>query len=308
MALIPRELNGLHDGTMCMAEIFLCSLLAGSLITLGISCVILLAREKERMSKQHRLLRIYVIALLFLIVSLEVEIFLGTGSNVAPCFWSPRKVQEYSDLVMFLGYLTVLAVYALTDGLLVWRCFMIYRGLRHSLLANHGRVVWIFPACLLGLGLVAGCIACGVRLQYRALSDKFVSGAFASDVVLNLYATILITATLLRYRRTVKSLSACTPSTPAQHLPIIAILLESAATNAPGAIVVAVGVGIREDYGVIFAPTVAMNQALTSVLIIHQVALGRAFRHRGEEEVKSMAPLAFRGCEGNGQGLSDHGV
>ncbi|KAF9444849.1 hypothetical protein P691DRAFT_777988 [Macrolepiota fuliginosa MF-IS2] len=302
MVLISRELVNLYGMTIYMVDVFICSLLAGSIITLGVSCVILLARGKERMSKQHQLLRIYVIALLFLIVGVEVEIFLATGILLQPL----HQAEPPFDTMMITLYLTILAVCALTNGILVWRCFMIHRGLRHSLLANYGHVVWIFPACLSGLGLAIGSIACGVHLQHWALNSKLVSAAFALDVVLTLYTTTLITATLLMYRRTVKSLPAGTSSTRTQPLPIIAILLESAATNIPGAIAVVVGFG--EKYGLIILPIVTVNQALTSVLIIHQVALGRAFSHQGEERVEGTAPLAFQGGEGNGQDLSGRGI
>ncbi|KAF9443020.1 hypothetical protein P691DRAFT_809625 [Macrolepiota fuliginosa MF-IS2] len=74
----------------------------------------------------------------------------------------------------------------------------------------------------------------------------------------------------------------------------------------PGTIAETVGFG--KNYGLIISPIVTMNQALTSVLIIHQVALGRAFSHQGEEKFEGTTPLAFRGSEGNMQDLSDRGV
>ncbi|KAF9447971.1 hypothetical protein P691DRAFT_760315 [Macrolepiota fuliginosa MF-IS2] len=298
-------LDSLYNQMSWTIGAFISSFLAGSLIPLGISCILLMTRGKERISKQHRYLCIYIVALLFFIILFEVEVFLVTAGVLILYPQSPHKAQVFLDVVMIVGYSTLAVLCALSDGLLVWRCFMIHRGLRHSLLAKYGHVIWIFPACLLGLSLVTGYMSAGMFLRNRALSDKLGAVAFASNAVLNLYATTLITATLLIYRRTVKFL---TGSATNEHLPIIAIFLQSAATNVPMTVAAAIGVWTGKNYGMVVGIIIVATQALTSILIIHQVALGRVFGHGGEEQLLGMTSIVFRRCEGNEQDSPDCGV
>ncbi|KAF9446007.1 hypothetical protein P691DRAFT_761993 [Macrolepiota fuliginosa MF-IS2] len=303
MALASQELGSLQDQITPMIGTFVSFLLTGGLIVSGMCCVFLLIRGKNGTTKQHRFLCIYVIALLFAVVGYAISLFLSTGGVLILYLQSPRKAQQLPCTMTIPTYLCMMAVYALTDGLLVWRCFMICRGLHHSLLPNCRRIAWIFPACICILALVSACIAPG--FQGRALYSELVLAAVILGIILDLYGTTLITATLLAHRRIVKSLSG-TASTP-QHLPIIAILLESAAINIPATVAVAVGVIIGDNFQFAVMPVVTTNHALGSVLIIYQVALGRAFGHRGEEEVGNTTQLVFQGCKGDGRGSSDNG-
>ncbi|KAF9442617.1 hypothetical protein P691DRAFT_765031 [Macrolepiota fuliginosa MF-IS2] len=311
MALTPQALAGLRDWmTQVVWGGFIGPFFSGVFVTLGISCIFLLARGKKT-SKQHHFLCIYIIALLFLVIVYEVEMFLEADVVPILSLQSLREAQEFSDTAMALLPLTQTTIYALTEGLLVWRCFKIYRGVRRNLLERCGHIVWIFPACLLGLGLVTGFISGGLGFHLSAtlvlhqstLGRILGATALTSQIILNLYATALITLTLLAYRRMVKRYSGNTASND-QHLPgVIAILLESAAINVPITIITAVGIGGGEKFGILIAPTATVSQALASVLIIHQVALGRAFDH-GVERATPMV----QGHEGNEQELSDHGV
>ncbi|KAF9444486.1 hypothetical protein P691DRAFT_778218 [Macrolepiota fuliginosa MF-IS2] len=306
--------NFFHDQMVWEIGIATGFLLTGGLITLWISCIFLLARGKQRASRQHLFFRIYITALLFLVISLEIEELLRLFCSVI----FPNQIgqqQKMLNILTILTSLTPVAIGALTDGLLVWRCFVIYQRLRHSLLpVKGGCIVWIFPVCLWVLTTVTGCIGGGLLfapdMRYSGVSKKLEATALGSNVTLNIYATIFITTLLLVHGQMVKRCLGNTASrglgsTP-QHLPLVAILLESAAINVPVTIVVAIGIGAGEDFGAIVTPSALASQALASVLIIHQVALGRAFNHRREENPGNIA-LIVEG-PGDGPEISEYRV
>ncbi|KAF9441174.1 hypothetical protein P691DRAFT_766624 [Macrolepiota fuliginosa MF-IS2] len=305
MASILRELHNYPDHYMTlMTMVAIGFLLTGGLITLGISSVLLLAKGKKRAPpKQHYFLCIYVIALLLVTAGCEVGMLLEVDGIITLRLQSPHdEAQEPSDPTTTLIPLTQTAVYALTEGLLTWRYFMIYQELRHSLLAKCGHIVWIFIACLWVLAVVTGFISDGLRLRYQTLSHGLGGASVVLVAVLNLYATMLIMIVLLRYRRMVRRRLGNKAST-AQHLPIIVILLESAVIGVPATIALAVGVFAGEYFGLVIAPIAIAGHAFSSVLIIHQVALGRAFDRRREEQTINEAPM---GARREGQGPPDH--
>lgn len=118
--------------------------------------------------------------------------------------------------------------------------------------------------------------------------------AITSNLALTVYATLFLTIRLLAHRKLLIASQGGRALTK-QPLRIITILLESAAVNIP--IVTATAVGLRTSktlsniIGYIVPPSqvcaywfnttyralIPVYQALASVLVIHQVALGRAF-------------------------------
>ncbi|KAF9450592.1 hypothetical protein P691DRAFT_453596 [Macrolepiota fuliginosa MF-IS2] len=98
---------------------------------------------------------------------------------------------------------------------------------------------------------------------------------FISNILLNLYSTVFIATRLLLHRRMiVNTLGRAAPEM--HHLRIVTILLESAAINIPITIVAAVGFAFGRVLGNVALPIVTACQSFASVLILHQVALGRA--------------------------------
>ncbi|KAF9445811.1 hypothetical protein P691DRAFT_777320 [Macrolepiota fuliginosa MF-IS2] len=110
-----------------------------------------------------------------------------------------------------------------------------------------------------------------------------------SNAVINLYATIFIIFRLLQHRR---MLIAClgTKVQTKRHVYIIGLLLESAIINVPIALAAAIGLWIPGAlFSPVIGPIVGSGQAFGSVLIIHQVAIGRAFdRQRGKDTMSHL--------------------
>ncbi|KAJ3570555.1 hypothetical protein NP233_g4333 [Leucocoprinus birnbaumii] len=73
-----------------------------------------------------------------------------------------------------------------------------------------------------------------------------------------------------------------------RYLQIVSIFLESAAINVPTTMIGAVGFAIKASFGTIIAPVAVVGQVFASIIVIHQVAVGRAFSRRREEEMKRL--------------------
>ncbi|KAF9442965.1 hypothetical protein P691DRAFT_764715 [Macrolepiota fuliginosa MF-IS2] len=180
-----------------------------------------------------------------------------------------------------LGLLTGLTpaiVTGITDGLLVWRCYAVHQAFEQAP-SMWRNIFWIFPALLWILNIVSGIVVAPIT-QFHWCSAV----AFISNAVINLYATVFIALRLLQHRR---MLMACLgPEVQTKrHVYILGLLLESAVINVPVALAAAIGLCIP---GALFspamAPIVGSSQAFASVLIIHQVAMGRAFDQQREKD------------------------
>ncbi len=154
---------------------------------------------------------------------------------------------------------------------------------------------------------MAGALS-GLADRYTRLFQIASMAATVLNVVLNLYATSFISARLPQHRRMVVARLG-DEAVVTQHVQLVAIFLESAAFNIPITITAVVGVWIQSVLG----PAVAVvglagqvcyplpenaygltcwyidYQALASILIIHHVALGRAFdQQRGVAETTEL--------------------
>lgn len=88
------------------------------------------------------------------------------------------------------------------------------------------------------------------------------ASGFATNLLLNLYATIFISTRLLLHRRAVKAhLGNSAPTT--QHVYIVGILLESAAINIPVAAACAISIGSGRTL---------LESALLPVAVANQVS------------------------------------
>lgn len=279
-------------------------LLTGGLISFGISCLFLLSGGHDsRTRKQHRLLRVYIVALLFLVIPFVVAEFINSNAFVIFYIHStPSQADRTFGFLTFFVDLTPVLVGSLTDGLLVWRCYMVQRLALYHNPKRWQNIFWIFPACLWVVTAVTGCAVpplvlfrTDARLPLlERLSSVLQATALISNVVLNIYAALFIAIRLLSYTKVVKTLVGGKADT-SRYLDIVNILLESAAINVPITIAAAVGIGLGELFGYIITPVAVVGQAFASVIIIHQVALGRAFSQRQEEELVAQSRGSDRG-------------
>ncbi|KAF5349662.1 hypothetical protein D9756_008964 [Leucocoprinus leucothites] len=300
--------NNMHIQLVHTIGVSIGVLLTGGLISFGISCIFLLSGGHDpETSKQQRLLRVYIIVLLFLVTAFIIAEFLNSNAFVIFYIHStPSQVDRSSRLLTFFVNITPILVGALTDGILVWRCYMIQKLALCYNPKIWQHIFWVFPACLWVLTIVTGCIAAPMILfrayyERSSLLERLISGfqatALISNVVLNTYAALFIAIRLLNYRKTIMALTGRKADT-SRYLHIINILLESAAINVPITIAAAVGIGFNKFFGTVIIPVAVVGQAFASVIVIHQVAVGRAFSRRQEEELsKSVAESGASGTQ-----------
>ncbi|KAF5349705.1 hypothetical protein D9756_008978 [Leucocoprinus leucothites] len=190
---------------------------------------------------------------------------------------TPKQVNQSLALLVFFVSAIPVSVAALTDGLLVWRCYQVQK----LSVGGHSpkrwqNIFWIFPACL--WGLIVGSTAAPLllletegRIPVAVKASAPLALAILFNVILNVYATLFITFRLHNSR--LRVMVTADISRYLHH--IVVILLESAAINVPITIAAAVGIVRSAYFGNIIAPTALAGQALASVIIIHRVAVQR---------------------------------
>lgn len=120
LSTVQEPQTVLRDEMMRRIGAFVGILFTGALLTFGTSCMFLLSSKDENSFRyRNRILRVYVVVLLFTVITFELEAF--TLSNVSSIFLSQplQKVAEITGQLNTAYGLTVVAVGGLTDGVLV---------------------------------------------------------------------------------------------------------------------------------------------------------------------------------------------
>lgn len=199
------------------------------------------------------------------------------GASRSIDFWA------LADATRIVTFMTI----ALTDGVLVWRCYIV-----QSVLGPHRRkwwkLLWLLPLCVYVEMIAAGVasVAIGAQTPKHSFPGALLMLILVSNCVLNTYATCFITARLAWHQRLVdvhsvasteSSSSATTQATTRpRHHQIIRVLIESAAINIPVALTAAVGAFNRLPYYFILGNITVSCQSFSTILILYQVALGKA--------------------------------
>ncbi len=256
----------MRNGMGAEIGVFIGIFLSGIALTLGMSAILLLASGRE--ARQHYVLCAYTVTILLLLIAFETQALIN--HNTATIFFF-RPYDGADIMLSRIMLLTAVVNTILVDGLLVcigllgslphslflcfiykaWRCFLVEKALGSS---NWGTLFQAFPACL--WGIIAGTgqkCRPGQRITHLPVVAATVAGTaqnttvyvgfgtigVASNITLNIYATIFITTRLLLHRRMVM---ACVKdkALTTQHVYIIGILLESAIVNLPVTIITAV--------------------------------------------------------------------
>ncbi|KAF5349528.1 hypothetical protein D9756_009017 [Leucocoprinus leucothites] len=189
---------------------------------------------------------------------------------------SPQRSAQIFENLGASGLVLGTVSFSLTDGLLVWQCFMVQKIFGNDQ-PKWTRCFWGFPACLWAVTIVTG--LCGTFLSTtpeEPLVPSLGVIAYLSNAVLNLYATVFLTSRLLLYRRMVMiSFGESEKALASHHLHLTNILLQSAVVNVPVAVAAAIGIGADQGFGFSTGIPAAPSQALGSILIIQQVAVSR---------------------------------
>lgn len=133
-----------HNEMMRRIGVLVGILFTGALLTLGTSCMFLLSSKKENSFRyRDRILRAYIVVLLFTVIAFELEAF--TLSNASSIFLSqpPQKVTEITGQLNTAYGLTVVAIGGLTDGVLVSLLSnSLEVGIALSVSSRCGDVLW----------------------------------------------------------------------------------------------------------------------------------------------------------------------
>ncbi|KAF9445801.1 hypothetical protein P691DRAFT_830567 [Macrolepiota fuliginosa MF-IS2] len=272
------------------------AIFTGGTIVLSISCLFLLSSNTGGSSKRNLFLRAYITALLLAIIGLELAYLLAANSFAVFHVHSIVELakRQGSVLSLFIS-ITPVIVIGITDGLLVWRCYAVHQVFEQTP-SRWRNIFWILPALLWLLNMGTNvflpnlydssstCVVSGILAAPIAQLPLVYAVTLISNIVLNTYASLFIAVRMLQYRRImIRCIGAGAPA--ARYVYIVGLLLESAAINVPVAFAAAIGLCVPGTiFGPAMGPVVGSGQALASILIIHQVALGKAFDQQKERE------------------------
>ncbi|GBE87855.1 hypothetical protein SCP_1200800 [Sparassis crispa] len=186
-----------------------------------------------------------------------------------------------------MGTASTVILNLLTDGLMIWRCFVIW---------NDARIV-AFP-CLLYLATLA---IGTTQLYYSGLpSGNFFAGLAADlglayytcSIGLNVLVTCFICGRILAFaRRTKKTLGREAMRT---YTSTVSIIIESALPYSLSGIAFLITYGLNSDISILFLSFYILFTCLSSQLIILRVTLGRAWtRERASQSVSTLS-FTFR--------------
>ncbi|KAF9440948.1 hypothetical protein P691DRAFT_685722 [Macrolepiota fuliginosa MF-IS2] len=256
---------------MIFVGMIIAALFNGGLLTLGINCIFLLRPMFMKSLRQRRFWGAYIVILLLANLGYLTAYFLW-GSYWIFFASNPEKRSKASVILTTICNVVPVVIVSMTDGVLAWRCYMVEMALGRSS-SKFSKVFFISPLCLWAMTMGAGLVR-NTRDYLNFISSALETTALASNILLNLYTTIFIATRLLLHRRMVIACFGTTAPTN-RHLQIVTILLESAAINVPVTIIAATGLVIDTIPGKIAIPIAFACQSFASVLILHQVAVGR---------------------------------
>ncbi|KAF9443627.1 hypothetical protein P691DRAFT_401390 [Macrolepiota fuliginosa MF-IS2] len=206
----------------------------GACFTLGIVCLALLSSQAAGPRKQRRLLQLYIVLLLTAVVGLFISAFFAFNSLV---IFNPTQLKSgevAAKVVTSAGIFTGVSI-CMTDGLLVWRCYMVHKALMGHSSSLWSKIFCAIPAVLWIVTFITGIMVSMPSQQFSSLTVFLVSNALT-----NLCGTAFIATRLLQHRQMTRDFFKDKAPT-ARHGNIVGILLESAAINVPVAICEAVG-------------------------------------------------------------------
>ncbi|KAL9710349.1 hypothetical protein Ac2012v2_006648 [Leucoagaricus gongylophorus] len=241
----------------------------GGLLTMGITCFSLFSSIPDSNTTLRRALwRVYILGLMLLNIAFLTAIFVWSYRRVIFLGFDESVVGHSMLLVVdSIGYV----ILSVTDGFLVWRCYMVYRTLSGSR-SKLEALLWIVPLVLCMITFGTGTVSISIQRPRDIMILQLIS--FGSNILLNLLAPTYLTVRLLIHKRMV--LKQYGNEAPVgQYLQTVCILLESAALNLPVAIIGIVGIGNGKYFGWVVQAVSVVIQSFASLLILHQVALGK---------------------------------
>ncbi|KAG1739263.1 hypothetical protein EDB19DRAFT_1828845 [Suillus lakei] len=173
-----------------------------------------------------------------------------------------------------LGNVSGLVTMLLSDGLVVWRCMVIYRGCRVPLW-----IVMLFPSLMF-----AASVAMGIMwlLQVTSTSPYFSSTNInytvpylSLSLALNIIITIVIVLRLLTYRYRISKVLGSSYGT--QYTSIAAMIIESAALYSVFSVAFLTLFLLNNPISETFIESLTQVQIIAMLLIVFRVAQGKGW-------------------------------
>ncbi|KAF5346877.1 hypothetical protein D9756_010577 [Leucocoprinus leucothites] len=277
----------------------------GFLVMLAYNCLTTLRKRGDGKSLVRSRLSIYVLVTAVLATIAEAMDIKVTIDGVLDQTCQGNHVQPLNP---YLGRVDIafLFVNFLTDGLLVWRCWAIARGLS----GKKWSYSWIIPLIVYVVMLVTGIILIvvfSISQKRGGIGDKLIIVQFGISLLLNSLISSSI-VTLILYRR--RALAQYDPELAQPFLSVVTILVESALLTVFIDLFVIVSVPLIPVGGVAFQLWVQV-QPIASLLIIYRVSRGTDY-FNGREELTdslrftSVPPISHTETLGETEGHSTH--
>ncbi|KAG2052037.1 hypothetical protein BDR06DRAFT_915872 [Suillus hirtellus] len=249
-------------------------------VTLFFMCFHLLIRQMTRANYKKSLP---------LLIYITTDVILGTLFMASLADFTQLAFIQYRDYpggpnafendmfgipVDMLGNVCGVLMMALSDGLVVWRCMVIYRGCMVPIW-----IIMLFP-CL----MFAGSIVMGIMwlLQLSSSSPFFTSTNInytvpylSLSLALNIIITIAIVLRLLTYRHQISK--ALGPRFGAQYTSIAAMIVESAALYSTFSLALLILFLLNNPISAAFIELLPQIQVVAMLLIVFRVAQGKGW-------------------------------
>ncbi|KAF5353224.1 hypothetical protein D9756_007798 [Leucocoprinus leucothites] len=293
---VPSHL--LYYEVIWMTGLTLGGMAYGSLLTIGIECLFAFHSSANGITKGERKHS-------YLQRALQAHVFLILIINTFLQAWNIQShVKEivFTDPSQFTHFdrdwpnIFVLLLGALTDGLLVWRSYMIQKALFIKRPAGAHNLCWILPMIayisMISIGVASVILVnphdpIGTTYAVDDMGLALFFAALVLNVFINLFTSCNIIIRLLLHRRTIITAFGKSCTLAEYSLRISGILLESAAIDIPLTFVAIVGVSLHLEYVSLVMSILVPGQCISSVLVTYQVVRGRSISSSIQEELDS---------------------
>ncbi|KAF5385154.1 hypothetical protein D9615_001082 [Tricholomella constricta] len=236
-------------------------------------------------TRRERRLSVYLLAYITLLLCIETIFEVAQSNTVQMIYIDNRNypggpwayflaTQDLPINVLFIA--SLFSITFLADLLVLWRCWVIWRAF-----GKLGAYLAIaFPSLLLLASFIMGTFWTlqssqpGLSL-YSALPLAYGTSYLAISLGVNIILTILITARLLVYRRSV--METLPEDHAREYVSLVTIIIESASLYSVFALIFLVTYAANQPVNSVFLTVASFTQQIANYLIIYRLAQGRAW-------------------------------
>ncbi|KZV66050.1 hypothetical protein PENSPDRAFT_585881 [Peniophora sp. CONT] len=254
----------------------------------GIQLVLYAACARYLWSQRHARRHVLIILVYTTVVFFVETIFVGVQTRTVQLVYIDNRNYPGGPWTYFLSsqslavdvmfYATLFVITFMSDALVLWRCWVIWKA------PGDGWVAYLVisvPFLMLIASFVMGTLWTLQSSQpglsfYSALPQAYGVSYYAISLSINVILTILIVGRLLQYRA---SIMASLPAAHAKHyLSLATVLVESAALYSVFAVCFLVTYAVDNAINQIFLGLAQAAQQISAYLIIYRLADGKAWK------------------------------